>query len=425
MDLTQHPLPEGSSAVAGTARSLRYAWRVAVLAGMASYLDAGAIVTSGTALVLYKEQFGLTLGQIGQLSFILTFLFAWGALAGGRLGDRFGRRRVFTATLAFLAVGLAMMAFADRVAVLYAATALIGLCIGADLPVSMAMIAEEAPPGSKGKLVAFSHALWMLAIVTVSLVQTLVGHLGATGARIMWLHLLVVAIVVLLLRTGMRESREWLAADTARRDASSPVERPTAGIADLLKAPFLARLVSLALFYGVVNLSANTSGQFGTLLYTQLGGLSVSASGAIMMGTLGVGFLMTFVFMRIVDRPNRMAWFLGGGIVYTAGQALPLVFGFHAWTLVGWTLMSSIGGAFAGEPMWKIWSQELFPTLLRTTAQGATTFFTRVLAALAALVTPLLMGEGPRTLFTVLTLAVAATTLLGWFAIRRMRPVAA
>src|SRR3954464_7630512 len=92
----------------------RSAWRVAILAGMASYLDAGSIITSGGALVLYKEHFGLTLSQIGQLSAILTFLFAIGALTGGRLGDRFGRRRVFTTTMTGLAIGAALLVFATN-----------------------------------------------------------------------------------------------------------------------------------------------------------------------------------------------------------------------------------------------------------------------------------------------------------------------
>lgn len=407
----------------------RSAWRVAILAGMASYLDAGAIVTNGTSLVLYKERFGLGMAQIGQLSAMLTFLFAIGALIGGRLGDRFGRRRVFTITLSVLAVGIACMAFAESSTMLYVGTGLVGLCIGADLPVSMAMIAEEAPPGSKGRLVAFSHALWMIAIVVVSAFQTVVGHMGPLGARIMWVHLLIVALVVLVLRSRMNESAEWMAANAQRelarkqRGQISDVDDSSVDLGSLkqlLSPAYLWRLVALALFYGVVNLSANTQGQFGTLLYTELGGLSVATAGAISMASLGIGFLTTLVFMRVVDRPSRMTWFVIGGVLYTAGQALPLVFGFHAWTLILWSLFCNTGGAFAGEPMWKIWSQELFPTLLRTTAQGATTFFTRVLAALAALVTPSLMAAGPDVLFTALTLAVGFTTALGWLVIRKM-----
>ena len=32
----------------------RQAWKVAILAGMASYLDAGAIITNGATIVLYN-----------------------------------------------------------------------------------------------------------------------------------------------------------------------------------------------------------------------------------------------------------------------------------------------------------------------------------------------------------------------------------
>jgi inositol transporter-like SP family MFS transporter len=169
-----------------------------------------------------------------------------------------------------------------------------------------------------------------------------------------------------------------------------------------------------------VNLSANTGGQFATLLYTERAGVSVSAAGVLGLVVLGISLLSALGFMRIIERPNRMAFFLVGGILYIVAQALPLVFGVSALTLVAWQSLSGIGGMFAGEPMWKIWSQELFPTLLRSSAQGATTFFTRVLAAVVALWTPLLIQVGPSLLFGFLTVCVAFTTALGWFWIRRM-----
>ena len=96
------------------------------------------------------------------------------------------------------------------------------------------------------------------------------------------------------------------------------------------------------------------------------------------------------------------------------------MFGVSVGTLIAWQALGGIGGAFAGEPMWKIWSQELFPTLLRSSGQGTTVFFTRVLAAVVALGTPLLLEFGPPVLFAFLTICVTFTTALGWFWIRRM-----
>jgi inositol transporter-like SP family MFS transporter len=402
----------------------RDAWRMATLAGMASYLDAGSIITSGGALVLYKERFGLSMGQIGILSAILTFLFALGALLGGRLGDRFGRRRVFNTTMTGLAIGAALLVFATDAWMVYAGTMIVGFCIGADLPVSMTMIAEEAPPGFKGRLVAFSHVLWMAAIGTTFVLQMMVGDMGSLGGRMMWGHILVVALLVLVLRTTLPESKEWVNANAERTALlADGASVDAGGLRILFGRGFIQPLIALGLFYGVFNLAANTGGQFGTLLYTEGAKVSVSTAGFVNTLQLVVSIACAVVFLRVVDLPSRMTWFLLGGVVAIAAQAIPVVFGVNLVSLAAWQILQGIGGAFAGESMWKVWSQELFPTLLRSTAQGATTFFTRVLAAVAALGTPWLIQDGPATLFLTLTAAVAFTTLLGWFWIRKLPSV--
>ena len=402
----------------------RAAWRVAILAGMASYLDAGAIITSGAALVLYKARFGLSMGQIGELSAILMFLFAIGALVGGRLGDIFGRRRVFSITMVGLALGTAMLAFAVNTPMIYIGTMIVGFCIGADLPVSMTMIAEEAPAGFKGRLVAFSHVLWMAAIGTTFVLQILVGEMADLGARIMWGHIMLVAVLVLVLRAALPESDEWIRARAASKLAGDQAAQP-GSLRLLFGKRYIGALVALGLFYGIFNLAANTGGQFGTLLYTESAKTSVSMAGMINTAVLAVSIVCAIIFLRVVDLPSRMSWFLIGGVLAVAGQAVPLVLGVNVFTLAAWQVLQGVGGAFAGESMWKIWSQELFPTLLRSTAQGVTTFFTRMLASVAALGTPFLIQGGTNVLFGVLTLAVATTTAIGWFYLRKQPVVLA
>ena len=63
-------------------------WYIGVVSGMASYIDSAAIVSNGTALVIYQKTLGITALEIGMLSGLLTLSIAAGAFGGGRLGDR-------------------------------------------------------------------------------------------------------------------------------------------------------------------------------------------------------------------------------------------------------------------------------------------------------------------------------------------------
>ena len=131
-----------------------------IVAGMASYLDSGALVASGLAIGgFYARGLPLDDAAIGLLLGLQTLAFAIGAVVGGQLGDRLGRRRVLVASIVLYALGVAVLAGAWDTTTLATGVVVSGLAIGADLPTSLAMISEEAPSGSKGRLVAFSQFL--------------------------------------------------------------------------------------------------------------------------------------------------------------------------------------------------------------------------------------------------------------------------
>ena len=54
------------------ARKAPNPWWVAVVCGMASYIDAATIVATGIALVIYQQTIGVTPTEIGIMSGSLT-----------------------------------------------------------------------------------------------------------------------------------------------------------------------------------------------------------------------------------------------------------------------------------------------------------------------------------------------------------------
>ena len=381
-------------------------WRVAVLAGMASYLDAATLVTAGLAIgTLYADAFDLSGGTVGALLGTQTLMFAVGALVGGRLGDALGRRRVFTVSLALLAAGATVLATATGTAMLWAGVVVTGFAIGADLPVSLALINEEAPEGKKGKMVAFSELLWGAGILVANVLWVVLSSRGTIGARLVFAHLVVVAVVVLALRLSLRESVEWAAARRAADRPAGQSGRVRFGEArQLLRAPLLATVAATGLYYAAWGVGANTIGQFGSYLWVNLAdGQSstwaiVSAVGIPLAGIGGV------LFLRVVDTPRRRRWLVAGTVLSLLAWLIPLVGVPIGIALICTSLLFVLGAAMSGETIYKVWSQELFPTLLRGTAQGVTLAVNRTAAGLFAFVVPVLAVSSPRLLFGIVLL---------------------
>ena len=129
------------------------AWRSTILAGLASYVDAGSIVAGAAGLALWTQRFGLSSGTVGLIgAFSSNAISAGiGALFGGWLCDRFGRRMIFQWDLLLYAFGLLWIIFAVEPWMLIAGYVFTGLAVGADVPASWTLIAEIAPKGARGR----------------------------------------------------------------------------------------------------------------------------------------------------------------------------------------------------------------------------------------------------------------------------------
>jgi inositol transporter-like SP family MFS transporter len=412
--------------MSATSSQTRRAWWITIVVGMASFLDAAAIVATGTALVLLQDEFALSAEAIGQLSALLTVMIAIGAVVGGNLGDRFGRRRVFTITLVIYALGALVLATAIAPAMLYAGLILLGFACGADLPVSIAMIGESAPEGQRGKFVSFTHILWVGGVLAVQAMGVFVGDLGAAGGRILYGVLFVISIIVIILRARLPESAEWQQANETRSTAISQaaqheVKAAAVGpVRALLTSRYKVPLIAVGLYFAISNIAANTNGQFNTFLWVNVADSTVSLASAVSLGQTILGIGVLWVVTRIVDTKYRMVGFGIGAMFIVAAAAIPALFGVSVPTLVALAILSAFGMNLAGEPIFKVWAQELFPTLHRGTAQGLMIGFTRLVAAAAALATPALAVAGPQILFTFIAVLSLIACLIGLFWIPRI-----
>jgi MFS transporter, SP family, inositol transporter len=402
-----------STAPAGSVS--RQQWKWSVLAGMASYLDAGSIVALGASLALWKTYLGLDDTFLGVLAALGPNAIgaAIGALVGGRLGDLLGRKKIYQYDLIVYAVGVLLIACSVNAPMLLIGTVIVGLAVGADIPTSLALVGEFAPDQARGKLLGFSQIAWNAGPVVVLLLALVTTPFGITGGRVLFLMLFVVAVVTYLLRRGMVESARW----TKAAQGGSAERASLSRVGDLFRGPNLRALVWTALIYIFWNLAAGTNGIFTPYIITSLGAGSQAASVALSAAGFLLGILGTvFVFMPLSDRGHvtRRTLWLVGAIMNVAAYLAFLALPFTIPVIVLNIVLFGVGSALAGEALYKVVSQELFPTMLRGTAQGVTFGFARLCLGVWSFFVPVLAATGIRPVALLLTVFLLVSGVVGF-----------
>lgn len=396
-------------------------WWVGIVAGMASYIDAAAIVANGIALVIYQSALGITPEQIGLLSATLTLAIAGGSFVGGRAADRHGRRTVFMITMLLIVAGSALNTFGASFTTLLLGVLMVGIGVGADLPVSLATISEAASAANRGKLIVLSNILWLAGILASVGIAAAAGGMGRLGGQLLFGQVGAVALLVLLARLGIPESPAWLAAQAERSAGAQTARALHTRLVDLTGDRYAKPFWALLVFYTLTNLLANTAGQFNSFIAVNLAGTPVDAFNRIALMVLPFGALISVIFMRFVDTPHRMRLYVVGAVAMVATAWIPAGFGFSLGTMAVSLALSAVSGSFAFEAIMKVWTQESFPTMLRATAQGAIIAVARIIAALLAIVTPQLLLADGRIFYAVLGALSAVGLMVAWlmFAGRR------
>jgi putative MFS transporter len=179
--------------------------------GVGWALDAMDVGLISFILAALTQQWGLTKPEAGWIASVGFIGMALGATLGGLLADRLGRRQVFALTLLVYGIATGASAFSTGLVMLLVLRFLVGLGLGAELPVASTYVSEFAPARIRGRLIVILEAFWAVGWTAAALIGYFVIPASDDGWR--WAFALgaIPAVYALVIRWGMPESPRWLA----------------------------------------------------------------------------------------------------------------------------------------------------------------------------------------------------------------------
>src|SRR3954469_9255402 len=213
--------------------------RLVVGSGVGWALDAMDVGLISFVMAALAAQWSLTPTQLSWIGSIGFVGMALGATLGGLLADRIGRRQVFALTLLVFGVATGAAALAWSVASLLVFRFLIGLGLGAELPVASTLVSEYAPARVRGRVVVLLEAFWAVGWLLAALIGYLVVPRSDAGWR--WALALgaVPALYAVVVRRGLAASVRCLGLRGRTDEDEAAVRRfeSAAGVAPVPSAP--------------------------------------------------------------------------------------------------------------------------------------------------------------------------------------------
>ena len=324
-----------------------------VAVSLTNYLDAGAIVAGASGLTLWQKYLGLSEVHLGWLNFISANCLgaAIGAIIGGFLADRYGRKFIFTYNLLVYMTGVLLVLLSVNFPMLLAGFLITGISVGG---------------------------------------ETLAGDaLNVFSSRVVFFSLFVVAFIAWNLQRGLQESSEFEATQASGKKT---------GLIDNIRVLFQNRIALgtacfLAAIYLTWNLVASVLGFFLPHIYETAGGISNEQANwiastqwmATVVTTLGLSFLL--------DRISHRFVYILGLLIAISAWVLIVTVGVNSRAVLwGFALLWGVQSGLSVQIFYALWGSELFPAKFRAGAQGLMFFVVRGLSAVWGIVFTMIYG---------------------------------
>ena len=386
--------------------------------GVGWALDAMDVGLISFVIVALGQQWGLddaTKSWVVSAGFIGMAL---GATFGGLLADKIGRRSVFALTLLVYGLATGATAVVSSVAALLLLRFVVGLGLGAELPVASTLISEFAPRRIRGRVVIWLEAFWAVGWI----LSAIIGYFVVAGSEQGWRWALalgaVPALWALLIRLGTPESVRYL--ETAgryeqaeatvgrfERSAKTSYDGPTIDTAEqaakhrgetiettgltLFSKQLRRRTLAFWLVWFCINLSYYGAFIWIPSLLVKQGFTLVKSFEFTLVITLAQlpGYAVAAWLIEVIGRRLTLALFLAGSALSALGFAVAGTEGtiIAAGCALSFFNLGAWGALYAIGP-------ELYPTSLRGTGTGAAAGVGRLASIIAPLLVPVLMGGG-------------------------------
>ncbi|MGK4065602.1 MFS transporter [Rothia sp. HC945] len=377
-------------------------------------MDVGLISFVMAALVAHWDLSATESSWLGSIGFAGMAL---GASLGGLLADKFGRRKIFALTLLVYGLATGASTLSAGLGMLLALRFVVGLGLGAELPVASTLISEFSPRSIRGRMVVLLEAFWAIGWIAAAVIGTFVVTASPEGWR--WALALgcVPAAYALIVRFAFPESVRYLESKgrhgeaerivtsfeeaaplrPIRSDSPAPPVQGHQGTeavdtSESIWSPRMRRrTIALWTIWFCINLSYY--GAFiwiPSLLHAQ-GFTLVQSFGFTLVMTVAQipGYALAAYLIEVWGRRATLSAFLAGSAIaavcYGASSA--------EWSIVMSGCFLSLCNLGAWGALYAI-GPELYPTPIRGTGTGAAAGFGRIASIVAPLIVPPLIAIG-------------------------------
>ncbi|MEE6272615.1 MFS transporter [Georgenia sp. MJ206] len=386
-------------------------------------MDVGLISFVMAALAVQWQLDDTQLSLIGSIGFVGMAL---GASLGGLLADKFGRRNVFALTLLVYGIATGAAALSVSVGMLLVLRFVVGLGLGAELPVASTLVSEYAPAKIRGRVVVILEAFWAVGWFAAALIGYFVVSATDDGWRWALAIGAIPAAYAIYVRRALPESVRFLETRGRHKEAEAAVRRfeeSPAMFGDKTAAPALSEARTEPVTDGAATPSASVRSSFGALwskrLRTRTAGLWIVwfllnfayygaftwlptllvASGLDLVRSFGYTVIITaaqlpgyavaaYLIERWGRRPTLSTFLVGAaGSAYLFAIASTPAGVITAGCLMSFFALGAWGALYAVTP-------EMYPTAIRGTGAGWAAGFGRIASILAPLAVPFLNRSG-------------------------------